>query len=558
MAPSSNPTYQSRSDRVTPPPRNDTPLQGWAVALQSAKARNKKKPCSKNRLSIAKTAFVLRQWQLCKTAAEAGLSKGGASEEEMKHFKDLLKKSKEELDKKSYLTRNTYFTKTLVPMLLKWECNLDRVFVGKSRIANLNNIHDSAYSGDVCWLEAAIAIGASIDFPVLANVPEGPHPAAPKNCTALLLAMGSAAFHKQFLFNDPSKYEEAIDAKELLSIAHNAIRCAVILVMQGADLNRRLEMPNISEPVDSNSPCGRFKHVGIMGMSVKELAAVIEDEELLEAIKLMEEAPKDYAWCRCGSRLRWTECHAAPSVLGQHAHCVNDAISDGNARLCFRLSPLAPCPCKVSRKINFDCCGWMASHPQYQNDTTGKYLKKLSNHTAKTPHAPYTRSARDALAVRPTTPPGYQGTYEDYKAFSIGILRISGIRTLESMLGPKSNVLDWDTAVYTGVMERLDKYFLWTDAHYMLEKAELLKRVEEWNTSLKLYCDDKGMAGPERQRVIRKHRARPFAPCANLTCTKVETSIKQYNRCSNCKTLAYCSRECQKEHWKVHKLECED
>ena len=28
------------------------------------------------------------------------------------------------------------------------------------------------------------------------------------------------------------------------------------------------------------------------------------------------------------------------------------------------------------------------------------------------------------------------------------------------------------------------------------------------------------------------------------------------NRCSRCKQVWYCSRECQKAHWKVHKPDC--
>ena len=63
---------------------------------------------------------------------------------------------------------------------------IDRVFLNELGIGNLNNIHEAAHRGDVRWLEAAIAIGAAIDHPVLPNVPEGPHPPTPKNCTALL------------------------------------------------------------------------------------------------------------------------------------------------------------------------------------------------------------------------------------------------------------------------------------------------------------------------------------------------------------------------------------
>ncbi len=39
-------------------------------------------------------------------------------------------------------------------------------------------------------------------------------------------------------------------------------------------------------------------------------------------------------------------------------------------------------------------------------------------------------------------------------------------------------------------------------------------------------------------------------------CEKKETSCGEFMNCSRCKKVAYCGRECQKKHWKVHKREC--
>ena len=469
----------------------------------------------------------------------------------------MIKAAKKELGKDSYLTRSKYFEETLAPMIRRWEANIDHAYLQeKSGMGNLNHIHEAAYKGDIRWLEAAIAIGAAIDYPVRPGVPPGPHPPTPKNCTALLLAMASAVVYRQYLLSAPEMYEN-VDPNELLSLAQGAFRCAVILVMQGADFERRLEMPSISGPVDRNSPYNRCQHAGIMGMSVKEMAAIIEDQELSEAIKLMEEDPVEHAWCRCGSRLRWTECHAAPAIPGQHSHCLFDNIlDDGNQRMCYRVSPLAPCPCKVPYKTCFDCCGWETFQPQYQNDSTGTYVKMMSHATATTPQARAARMMKDAVATRPRNPISFVGTEEDYKAIQLRMLRLTGIRHLHIQLGPKTRIVDWNTTVYTGVMERLDNYFHWTDIHYMIEKAELLRPVEEWNNALEVYCDDMGLVGAERERIIRNHTASPFAPCANLACTNVETSVKQYSRCANCKSIAYCSRECQREDWQVHRRDC--
>lgn len=39
-------------------------------------------------------------------------------------------------------------------------------------------------------------------------------------------------------------------------------------------------------------------------------------------------------------------------------------------------------------------------------------------------------------------------------------------------------------------------------------------------------------------------------------CRVVEEKAKAYRRCSACRRVAYCSRECQKNHWKAHKAAC--
>lgn len=43
--------------------------------------------------------------------------------------------------------------------------------------------------------------------------------------------------------------------------------------------------------------------------------------------------------------------------------------------------------------------------------------------------------------------------------------------------------------------------------------------------------------------------------CASPSCTKVELLTK-FAKCSVCKQVAYCSKECQTVHWKVHKKHC--
>jgi hypothetical protein len=30
------------------------------------------------------------------------------------------------------------------------------------------------------------------------------------------------------------------------------------------------------------------------------------------------------------------------------------------------------------------------------------------------------------------------------------------------------------------------------------------------------------------------------------------------SKCGRCKRAAYCSKECQRDHWKIHKLDCDE
>lgn len=45
--------------------------------------------------------------------------------------------------------------------------------------------------------------------------------------------------------------------------------------------------------------------------------------------------------------------------------------------------------------------------------------------------------------------------------------------------------------------------------------------------------------------------------CANSSCEKKEEEPGSFKRCGRCQRVSYCSRECQKEHWKNgHRIVC--
>jgi MYND finger len=123
--------------------------------------------------------------------------------------------------------------------------------------------------------------------------------------------------------------------------------------------------------------------------------------------------------------------------------------------------------------------------------------------------------------------------------------------------GPKSQLGTWDPLVYAGCLDRLDEGSFWKSTHWKLDKTELLRRTKEWNKALKKYCDDEGLVGEERERVIALHTANPCAPCGRVGCDAFERKkVREFRRCSRCKAIAYCGRAGQKLDWGEHRHVC--
>ncbi len=83
--------------------------------------------------------------------------------------------------------------------------------------------------------------------------------------------------------------------------------------------------------------------------------------------------------------------------------------------------------------------------------------------------------------------------------------------------------------------------------------------MKEWNEALTHHCDDVdvGLTGEEREQVFMLYTASPLTRCANPRCDELEVKVKVFAKCSRCKKVAYCSRGCQADHWKLsHKKRC--
>ena len=189
----------SLRSRVIPSSRQDTPDHGWAVELREALARNKKHPSSANRLSIAKTASILRHWELCEKSAQACLTKGGASSDETKECQDLIKVAKEEINREySYVNNKAYQTE-VIPDVMNLELELDMGLMSSNACSftNLNWLQYSAMVGDIRLLESVVSLGAALDYPVPRDSPHTSSPPmpAPTGSTALMLAVTTKAMY---------------------------------------------------------------------------------------------------------------------------------------------------------------------------------------------------------------------------------------------------------------------------------------------------------------------------------------------------------------------------
>ena len=84
---------------------------------------------------------------------------------------------------------------------------------------------------------------------------------------------------------------------------------------------------------------------------------------------------------------------------------------------------------------------------------------------------------------------------------------------LESMNPNKISILySQDMNIYTSIIKKIDNnQFLLYDLHYIVSKAELLYRTKIQNAVLLQYCDEKGLAGIEREQIIKTYTASEFA-----------------------------------------------
>jgi hypothetical protein len=541
-----------------------TPKEGWVEELADAEAAAKKNRSSKAQLRIATAASKLRQWKKLKTAANLGLVLEPSATE--KRLLTEYVSMSQELHKESFLERET------LKKLRKPGMNHDlQLVASRSTVyTNLNLLQYAAFTGDIPLLEEVVALGASLDFPVLdRNHDDTQNPnqftaPAPSGSTALVLACAAVAMYAEMERRDPIMFRTTVPA-EVFVTNDRTCECAIRLVYLGADRTVQLKLaPRPKQRNDINSKARRgkavdpedvtsstYREMKLDGKTALEMATISGRQDLIHAMEQMKERENaiQLTQCRCGSRLPWRKCHGPP-ITGQSPLYIEGK----NGRLQWRLSPKATCSCQLTEKEHYKCC-WYSSRPTYKNDASGE-LWKTHKMSMAGPQGDLLQGHISRMKEMEPNAPIFPGSADELCAKQCAVIRTTGLGIFPDTNGRRNCVKDWDPEVFASVMERIEDSFMWNDCHWQVDKTILLQRTKEWNKALEQYCNDIGLTGAKREAVVKKHTASPCAPCANPLCNNLEVEPKDFLRCGQCKTVAYCSRECQKTNWKNHKQYC--
>jgi len=125
------------------------------------------------------------------------------------------------------------------------------------------------------------------------------------------------------------------------------------------------------------------------------------------------------------------------------------------------------------------------------------------------------------------------------------------------MLG--DNDAAWDSAIFARFLEQYAAIrFKQTQAVFNWSKIIVLTQIVDEHTVVKFYrrripctCLDK--------KYVEVKSITKMGICYNLQCNFLDRMVERSKTmyCSRCRCVTYCSREYQKAHWPMHKIQCD-
>ncbi|KAL4425770.1 hypothetical protein ABPG75_009786 [Micractinium tetrahymenae] len=248
--------------------------------------------------------------------------------------------------------------------------------------------------------------------------------------------------------------------------------------------------------------------------------------------------PRPPRRCPCGAGSLYLDCHAEE----------DEGRTDGKSGK--EADPEGYCPCRSGRKYG-RCC--QRKGIMYHETLRNTYQHKTMHGPAAQLMQQYVMMRQQQAAAGDDNPRLFPQQFDGHGR-PIDMFKEMTAR----LLVPLREAGLIDPAFYYAA-EKVD--FLlrghWPEA--TLPRIEMLKRKEEVNSAVDEYIalgtDPRPALEIERAAKIAVDGGPLFRRCAG--CGVYETAWGEHKACAACKSVCYCGRECQVEHWKAgHKRVC--
>ena len=175
-------------------------------------------------------------------------------------------------------------------------------------------------------------------------------------------------------------------------------------------------------------------------------------------------------------------------------------------------------------------------------------------------------SIRHYHSIFAQTDPATTGPHDDPSVFSAPAEVSEALSKVSSTQDIRRIKADASTSYDHNCMYKLKLYLnAWLEVHICLEMPDAESACEcAFIYFFVKYCLDQSMGVPKLALALydrmNMQLSREFIRCANPTCelNRLDQSTGQvkFKLCSRCKTVIYCSRECQTAHYPEHKMYC--